>query len=138
MRRLTDPIVFAVAAIVGAVVVLFLVASGLPDPRREELTFEIAKAAVQVIPFALLTVVVAEMVRRRDGDRESEQRQDEIRRRFLSRAVLAYNRVKAVRRTLRGAGLGSQKVNRDHGGAAAGARSADRRAERRPTGPRTP
>lgn len=122
MSRLSSPYAVVIAGIALAGAVLLVVAAALPETRREELAVEAAKAAIQVIPFALLTVVVAELVRRRDDRRaeqrraedrarELDQRRDEIRRRFLGRVVLAYNRAKAVRRTLRGAGF-SSKVDR--------------------------
>lgn len=87
--------------------VLLAALASLSPARREDLIFEIASAAIEVFPLAFFGVIVAELVRRRDARRAIEQRRVDFLRDFLRDVVLAYNRTKAARRSLRGAGLGS-------------------------------
>ena len=106
MTRIGGPYVVALAGLVVAGLVLLLALAALTPALREDLVFEIAKAAVQVFPIAFFGVIVAELVRRRDARRALEQRRVDFLRDFLRDVVLAYNRTKATRRSLRGAGLG--------------------------------
>jgi hypothetical protein len=127
MDRLRDPVALAVVG--GAVAVGFfaLVFARMPD-QRDVLLLEGAKAAIGVVPLAFFSVIVADLVSRRDyqrtqADREREQQRerddrareiqreldrnrDDYRRRFLNDVVVSYNRIKGVRRSLRAAGLG--------------------------------
>ncbi|OGO55674.1 MAG: hypothetical protein A2Z32_03295 [Chloroflexi bacterium RBG_16_69_14] len=106
MSRISGPYAAAAGGVAVAVLVLLAVIVSLPPARREDLIFEIAGAAIQVFPLAFFGVIVAELVRRRDARRADAQQRDGFLRDFLKDVVLAYNRTKATRRTLRGAGLG--------------------------------
>ncbi len=106
MSRISGPYAAAAGGAAVAVVVLLGAVASLPPARREELVFESAKAAIQVFPLVFFGVIVAELVRRRDTHRAIEQKRDDFLRGFLGDVVLAYNRTKAICRSLRGAGLG--------------------------------
>ena len=106
MTKISGPYAVALAGLVAAGLVLWFALDSLPPARHAKLVFEIAKAAVQVFPLAFFGVVVAELVRSRDARRAVEQRRVDFLRGFLRDVVLAYNRTKATRRSLRGAGLG--------------------------------
>jgi hypothetical protein len=101
-----DPYRVVAGGVAVAAAILLLAFVSMPEARREDLTFEIAKAAIQVVPLAFFGVVVGELVRRRDADRARKQQRVDFLRSFLSDVVLSYNRTKAIRRTLRGAGVG--------------------------------
>jgi hypothetical protein len=103
---MSGPYAVAAGGVVVAALVLLVALVSLPPLRREDLVFEIAQAAVQVFPLAFFGVVVAELVRRRDARRAIEQRRVDFLRDFLRDVVLAYNRTKAIRRSLRAAGFG--------------------------------
>ena len=117
MKKISGPYIAALASIGIAGTVLVAAVLWLPPLRQEELGAEIAKAAIQIFPLAFFGVIVADLVRQRDERRtedrraedralELEQKRDEFRRRFLDDVIIAYNRAKAIRRSLRGAGLG--------------------------------
>jgi hypothetical protein len=106
MSRINGPYAAAAGGVVVAVLVLLATMASLPEARREELVVEIARAAISVVPLAFFGVIVAELVRRRDARRADAQQRTEFLRGFLKDVVLAYNRTKAMRRSLRGAGLG--------------------------------
>jgi len=106
MGRINGPYVAAAGGVVFAGLVLLLAVQSLPEARREDLVFETASAAIQVFPLAFFGVIVAELVRRRDSRRARDEKQDEFLHGFLKDVVLTYNRTKAIRRSLRGAGLG--------------------------------
>jgi hypothetical protein len=103
---LSGPYAVAAGGAVVAALVLLATLVSLPPMRREDLVFEIAQAAVQVFPLAFFGIVVAELVRRRDARRAIEQRRVDFLRDFLRDVVLAYNRTKAIRRSLRAGGFG--------------------------------
>jgi len=105
MGRISGPYAAAIGGVVFAAVVLLLAVLSLPEARREDLVFETATAAIQVLPFAFFGVIVAELVRRRDARRAVAQQRSDYLRTFLSDVVLAYNRTKGVRRSLRGSGF---------------------------------
>jgi hypothetical protein len=106
MSRISGPYAAAAGGVIVAVLVLLVAIAALPEARREDLAFEIARAAISVFPLAFFGVIVAELVRRRDARRADAQQRSEFLRAFLKDVVLAYNRTKAMRRSLRGAGLG--------------------------------
>ena len=105
MARLRDPYVVVGLGVAAAGGALLAVVSLLPADDRDALLFEIAKAAIAVFPFAFFSVVVADLVRRRDAERVTRDRHRETRRTFRVEAIAAYNQTKATRRRLRGAGL---------------------------------
>jgi hypothetical protein len=94
------------AGVVAALALFGLILTRVPPDAQLELVTEVAKAAIGIIPVAFLSVIVAELLKRRDIQREEEQRTREARTDFRRRAISAYNRSKAARRRLRSAGFG--------------------------------
>ena len=102
--------------LVAAAAVVVVAAQNLPQARQSELWFEGAKAAIGVVPLAVFGLLVNDFVKRRDlkashddRDRDAARarlgRDNAARHSFRREAIDAYNKSKAVRRALRGAGL---------------------------------
>ena len=128
MSKLHEPVVVATIGGIAAVAVVLILALAAIPSSRDAMLFEMSKAAIGIVPVAFFGVLIAELVRKRDDQRareekerdalrareekerdalrELERNRDEYRRRFLNDVVVAYNRIKGVRRNLRAAGLG--------------------------------
>ena len=79
MDKLRDPV--TVAAVGGLVALgFFLLVFAAMPARRVDLLFEAAKAAVSVLPLAFFGVVVADLVRRRDDQRDRDEKDREANR----------------------------------------------------------
>ena len=116
MNKDHAPYVAAAAGAAVAILVFAVALVALDQARRADLAFELAKAAIGVLPLAFFGVIVADLVRRRDTSqalrREKEadnqvkaERRDAYRRAFRAEVIAAYNELKGARRILRGAGL---------------------------------
>ena len=97
--NLAVPVALVVAALLAVIIGIVLIPS-----RREDIGFEIAKAAVQAIPFVILSIGVGLFLRWSEGSREDRRLSDEHRRKIFDEVVTAYNRIKGTRRWLRAAG----------------------------------
>lgn len=104
-RLRNDPYAVVVGGLAFAAVALVGIVAVLPPQDRTQLLFEAAKAAIGVFPVAFFSVIVADLVRRRDAEMARKERKHEVRREFRREAIDAYNLSKATRRILRGAGL---------------------------------
>ncbi len=113
---MTSPYRVAGAGLLVGALLLAGILAIQPADGRSELLLEVGKAAVGLFPVAFFSVVVAELLKRRDAeqaaaekraeaDQARAERRDADRRAFRSRAIAAYNQSKATRRLLRGAGL---------------------------------
>lgn len=117
MPRINGVVLVAGGGVAVAGFVLALAVRSLSPDGQQSLILESAKAAIQVFPLAFFGVVVADLLRRRDEQRtqarmdrdyqrDLAQKRDEYVGEFLHNVVRAYNRTKAARRSLRGAGFG--------------------------------
>ena len=97
--NLAVPVALVVAALLAVIIGIVLIPS-----RREDIGFEIAKAAVHAIPFVILSIGVGLFLRWSEGSREDRRLSDEHRRKIFDEVVTAYNRIKGTRRWLRAAG----------------------------------
>lgn len=104
-RTRASPYAIAFMAIGLAGLLLVVVYLSLPEAQRPALLTDVGRAAITFIPVAFVSVIVAELVRRRDADKVAREMRLEARRRFWSRAISAYHESKAVRSVLRGRGL---------------------------------
>ncbi len=77
--------------------------------ERSELWLELGKAGIQLLVIAVVGGMVAAAYRRLESRREERRRLDDYRIEILRGLVESYNRIKAVRRTLRAYGFGSPK-----------------------------
>jgi hypothetical protein len=100
-----NPYAVVGAGVTVAAAVLVVAISLMSGEDRAQLLFETARAAISLFPLVFVTVVVADLVRRRDADKARREERQRAREAFRLRAIAAYGESKATRRTLRGAGL---------------------------------
>jgi hypothetical protein len=94
---------FVLVAIIAGVLIV------VGDAGSSELSFEIAKAGIQLLAVAILGGAVAQAFRSLDTHREELRRVDADRAATIDKLWDAYLKSKAVRRRLRAAGFGTGK-----------------------------
>jgi hypothetical protein len=77
--------------------------------RSDDLWFEVAKAAIQLVAIAVLGGAATAAFRSREHRRDERLRLDEFRAETAEQLWDAYHRIKAVRRSLRAAGFGPNR-----------------------------
>jgi len=98
-RAVAVPVALVIGALIALVAAIWLIPS-----RREDIGFEIAKAAAQAIPYVFLSIGVGLFLRQSEASREDRRLADDHRRRVFGEVATAYNRIKGIRRWLRAAG----------------------------------
>lgn len=102
---MSGPAAVASAAIVIGLVIFGAVLVIVPATDRTSVFVDVASAAISVISVAVLSVIVAELVRQRDDKKAKEAAELEARRSIRTRIVKAYSSSKAIRSALRASGL---------------------------------